>query len=336
MTAIKAAITGVHGYVPEYVLTNAELETMVDTNDEWITSRTGIKERRILKGENQGSSHMGAKAVEGLLKKTNTNPLDVELIICCTTTPDFVFPATANLISDMVGAKNAFSYDVQAACSGFLYSMSTAAQFIETGRYKKVIVVGADKMSSIVDYQDRSTCIIFGDGAGAILLEPTTESGYGLQDFVLKSDGSGVQYLVQKAGGSRRPPSIETVTNREHFIHQEGAAVFKFAVTNMAEAAAEIMERNHLTADDISWLCPHQANLRIISATSQRMGIGEEKVMINIHKYGNTTDATLPLALWDYESKLRKGDNIIFAAFGGGFTWGAAYLKWAYDGKPSN
>jgi len=335
MTAIKAAITGVHGYVPDYVLTNAELEKMVDTNDEWITSRTGIKERRILKGEDQGSSHMGAKAVEGLLKKTNTNPLDIELIICCTTTPDFVFPATANLIGDMVGAKNAFSYDVQAACSGFLFSMSTAAQFIETGRYKKIIVVGADKMSAIVDYQDRTTCIIFGDGAGAVLLEPTTEPGYGLQDFVLKSDGSGVQYLVQHSGGSRRPPSIETVTNREHFIHQEGAAVFKFAVKNMADVAAEVMKRNQLTADDIAWLCPHQANLRIINATSQRMGIGEEKVMINIHKYGNTTDATLPLALWDYESRLKKGDNLIFAAFGGGFTWGAAYMKWAYDGSQS-
>ncbi|MDJ1469970.1 beta-ketoacyl-ACP synthase III [Cytophagaceae bacterium DM2B3-1] len=333
MTAIKAVITGIHGYVPDYVLTNAELEKMVDTNDEWITSRTGIKERRILKGENQGSSHMGAKAVEGLLKKTNTDPLDIDLIICCTTTPDFVFPATANLISDMVGAKKAFSYDVQAACSGFLFSMVTASQFIETGRYKKIIVVGADKMSSIVDYQDRTTCIIFGDGAGAVLIEPSTDPSYGLQDFVLKTDGSGVEYLVQKSGGSRRPPSIETVTNREHFIHQEGATVFKFAVKNMADVAAEVMERNHLTSDDIAWLCPHQANLRIISATSQRMGIGEDKVMINIHKYGNTTDATLPLALWDYEHLLKKGDNIIFAAFGGGFTWGAAYMKWAYDGS---
>ncbi len=331
MTQIKAAITGICGYVPDYILTNAELETMVDTSDEWITSRTGIKERRILKGEGMGTSHMGAEAIKGLLRKTDTRPEDIDLIICSTTTPDFVFPAAANIIADMVGAKNAFSYDMQAACSGFLYAMSTAAQFIETGRYKKVIVVGADKMSSIVDYQDRSTCIIFGDGAGAALLEPTTE-GNGLIDFVLKSDGSGINHLVQKAGGSRRPPSIETVTNREHYIYQEGAAVFKFAVTNMADAAAQIMERNHLTSDQVKWLCPHQANKRIINATAERMGIGEEKVMINIHKYGNTTNATLPMALWDYEKQLRKGDNIVFAAFGGGFTWGAAYLKWAYDG----
>jgi 3-oxoacyl-[acyl-carrier-protein] synthase-3 len=332
MTQIKAAITGICGYVPDYILTNAELETMVDTSDEWIISRTGIKERRILKGEGMGTSHMGAEAIKGLLRKTDTRPEDIDLIICSTTTPDFVFPAAANIISDMVGAKNAFSYDMQAACSGFLYAMSTAAQFIETGRYKKVIVVGADKMSSIVDYQDRSTCIIFGDGAGAALLEPNTE-GNGLIDFVLKSDGSGVNHLVQKAGGSRRPPSIETVTNREHYIYQEGAAVFKFAVTNMADAAAQIMERNRLTSQKVKWLCPHQANKRIINATAERMGIGEEKVMINIHKYGNTTNATLPLALWDYEKQLRKGDDIVFAAFGGGFTWGAAYLKWAYDGN---
>jgi 3-oxoacyl-[acyl-carrier-protein] synthase-3 len=331
MTQIKAAITGICGYVPDYILTNAELETMVDTSDEWIVSRTGIKERRILKGEGMGTSHMGAEAIKGLLRKTDTRPEDIDLIICSTTTPDFVFPASANIISDMVGAKNAFSYDMQAACSGFLYAMSTAAQFIETGRYRKVIVVGADKMSSIVDYQDRSTCIIFGDGAGAALLEPSTD-GNGLIDFVLKSDGSGINHLVQKAGGSRRPPSIETITNREHYIYQEGAAVFKFAVTNMADAAAQIMERNRLTSDQVKWLCPHQANKRIINATAERMGIGEEKVMINIHKYGNTTNATLPLALWDYEKQLRKGDNIVFAAFGGGFTWGAAYLKWAYDG----
>lgn len=331
MTQIKAAIKGICGYVPDYILTNAELETLVDTSDEWITTRTGIKERRILKGEGMGTSHMGAEAVKGLLQKTDTRPQDIDLIICSTTTPDFVFPASANIIADMVGAKNAFSYDMQAACSGFLYAMSTAAQFIETGRYKNVIVVGADKMSSIVDYQDRSTCIIFGDGAGAALLGPDT-TGNGLIDFVLKSDGSGVNHLVQKAGGSRRPPSVETVSNREHYIYQEGAAVFKFAVTNMAEAAAQIMERNQLTSEQVQWLCPHQANKRIISATADRMGIGEDKVMINIHKYGNTTNATLPLALWDYEKYLKKGDNIVFAAFGGGFTWGAAYLKWAYDG----
>ncbi len=331
MTQIKAAITGICGYVPDYILTNAELETLVDTSDEWITSRTGISERRILKGEGKGTSHMGAEAVKGLLRKTNTKPEEIDLLICSTTTPDFVFPASANIISDMVGAKNAFSYDMQAACSGFLYGMSAGAQFIETGRYKKVVIVGADKMSSIVDYQDRSTCIIFGDGAGAALLEPNTD-GYGLIDFVLKSDGSGVNHLVQKAGGSRRPPSLETVTNREHYIYQEGAAVFKFAVTNMAEAAARIMERNDLKSDMVQWLCPHQANKRIINATAERMGISEDKVMINIHKYGNTTNATLPLALWDYESQLKKGDNIVFAAFGGGFTWGSAYLRWAYNG----
>ncbi len=331
MTQIKAAITGICGYVPDYILTNAELETLVDTSDEWITSRTGISERRILIGEGKGTSHMGAEAVKGLLRKTNTKPEEIDLLICSTTTPDFVFPASANIISDMVGAKNAFSYDMQAACSGFLYGMSAGAQFIETGRYKKVVIVGADKMSSIVDYQDRSTCIIFGDGAGAALLEPNTD-GYGLIDFVLKSDGSGVNHLVQKAGGSRRPPSLETVTNREHYIYQEGAAVFKFAVTNMAEAAARIMERNDLKSDMVQWLCPHQANKRIINATAERMGISEDKVMINIHKYGNTTNATLPLALWDYESQLKMGDNIGFAAFGGGFTWGSAYLRWAYNG----
>jgi 3-oxoacyl-[acyl-carrier-protein] synthase III len=332
MSKIRAAITGICGYVPDYVLTNAELEKMVDTNDEWITTRTGIKERRILKGEGKGSSHMGVEAVKGLLKKTGTRPEEIDFLICSTTTPDFVFPATANIICDQVGAVNAFGYDVQAACSGFLYSLSTGAQFIESGRYKKVVVVGADKMSSIVDYTDRSTCIIFGDGAGAVLLEPN-EEGLGLIDFVLKSDGSGVNYLYQKSGGSRRPPSHETVENREHFIHQEGAAVFKFAVTSMADVSEEIMRRNQLSGEDIAWLSPHQANKRIIDATAQRMGIGPDKVMITIHKYGNTTNATIPLNLWDYESQLRKGDNIVFAAFGGGFTWGAAYLKWAYDGK---
>jgi 3-oxoacyl-[acyl-carrier-protein] synthase-3 len=332
MSKMRAAITGVCGYVPEYVLTNAELEKIVDTTDEWITTRTGIKERRILKGENMGTSFMGAKAVKGLLEKTNTNPEDIDLLICATTTPDYVFPAAANMICDQVGAKNAFSYDVQAACSGFLFSMVTGAQFIETGKYKKVVVLGADKMSAIVDYNDRSTCIIFGDGAGAVLLEPDNE-GNGILDSVLKTDGSGVAHLYQKAGGSRRPPSHETVEAREHFIYQEGSAVFKFAVTNMADVSAQIMQRNHLSSKDIAWLSPHQANKRIIDATAQRMGIGAEKVMITIHKYGNTTNATIPLNLWDYESSLKKGDNIVFAAFGGGFTWGAAYVKWAYDSK---
>ncbi|SDJ76882.1 3-oxoacyl-[acyl-carrier-protein] synthase-3 [Catalinimonas alkaloidigena] len=334
MTKIRAAIRGIQGYVPEYVLTNEELSTMVDTNDEWITTRTGIKERRILKGEGKGTSHMAAEAVSKLLQKTGVAPEEVDLIICATTTPDFVFPATANLIADMVGARHAFGYDVQAACSGFLFSLATGAQFIETGRYQKVIVVGADKMSSIVDYEDRTTCVIFGDGAGAVLLEPDTE-GFGLFDAILHSDGAGAAHLYQKAGGSRRPPSQETVAAREHYVYQEGATVFKFAVTNMAEVAAEIMSKNHLTSNDVAWLVPHQANKRIIEATAQRMGVGLDKVMINIQRYGNTTNATIPLCLWDYESKLKKGDNLVLAAFGGGFTWGAIYLKWAYDGTPS-
>ncbi|MES2730763.1 MAG: beta-ketoacyl-ACP synthase III [Bacteroidota bacterium] len=332
MTKIRAAITGICGYVPDYILTNTELEKMIDTTDEWITTRTGIKERRILKGEGLGTSYMGAKVVKALLEKTGTSPDEVDLLICATTTPDFVFPATANLISKEVGAVNAYSFDVQAACSGFLYSVAMGSQFIETGKHKKVIVVGADKMSSIVDYQDRSTCIIFGDGAGAVLLEPNTE-GNGVIDSILRTDGAGAQHLYQKAGGSRRPPTHETIDAREHYIYQEGAAVFKFAVTNMADVSAEIMQRNGLTADDVAWLAPHQANKRIIDATAQRMGIGPEKVMITIQKYGNTTGATIPLCLWDYESKLRKGDNIVMAAFGGGFTWGSLYLKWAYDGK---
>lgn len=332
MTNMRAAITGISGYVPEYVLTNAELETLVDTTNEWILTRTGIQERRILKGEGLGTSYMGAKAVKELLVKTNTAPEEVDLIICATTTPDFVFPATANLISKEVGAINAYSFDVQAACSGFLYSLAMGSQFIETGKHKKVVVVGADKMSSIVDYQDRSTCIIFGDGAAAVMIEPNTE-GNGIIDSILRTDGSGAQHLYQKAGGSRRPPSHETIEAREHYIYQEGAAVFKFAVTNMSDVSAEIMQKNGLTAQDIAWLAPHQANRRIIDATAQRMGIGPEKVMVTIHKYGNTTGATIPLCLRDYESKLRKGDNIIMAAFGGGFTWGSIYLKWAYDGK---
>jgi len=332
MTNIRAQITGVQGYVPDYVLTNEELAEMVDTNDQWITSRTGIKERHILKGENQGTSVMGIAAVNGLLEKTGTSPEEIDLIICATTTPDMVFPATANIIGNAVGAVNAFNYDLQAACSGFIYALTTGSQFIETGKYKKVIIVGADKMSSIIDYTDRTTCIIFGDGGGAVMLEPCEEE-YGIMDSILKSDGSGAQHLHMKAGGSRKPASMETLNNREHFVYQEGSSVFKFAVTNMADVSAEIMEKNNLIGDDISFLVPHQANKRIIDATAKRMGIGEDKVMLNIHKYGNTTSGTIPLCLWDYESQLRKGDNLIIAAFGGGFTWGAIWLKWAYDPK---
>lgn len=332
MGQIRAAITGINAWVPDYVLTNEELATIVDTNDEWITSRTGIKERRILKGEDQGTSVIGTNAVKGLLEKTNTNPEDIDLLICATTTPDMQFPATANIIAREVGAINSFSYDIQAACSGFLYALTTGSQFVETGKYKKVVVVGADKMSSIIDYQDRATCIIFGDGGGAVLLEPTTED-VGIKTSILKSDGSGEPYLHQKAGGSRRPASHETVDRREHYVHQEGATVFKFAVTQMADVAYRVMQEAGLSADDVAWLVPHQANKRIIDATANRMNVGPEKVMLNIHKYGNTTSGTIPLCLHDYESQLKKGDNIILAAFGGGFTWGAIHLVWAYDPK---
>jgi len=330
MTKITAAITGVSGYAPEYVLTNKELEGYVDTNDEWIVSRTGIKERRILKGEDQGTSAIAIPAVLDLLKKTNTKPEEVEMLICATTTPDLVFPATANIICHEVGANNAFGYDLQAACSGFLFALATGSQFIETGKYKKIIIVGADKMSAIVDYTDRATCIIFGDGGGCVMLEPNTE-GLGVQDSILRSDGSGVPFLHQKAGGSRRPATQETLDRREHFAFQEGQQVFKFAVKGMADVSAEIMERNNLSHDDIAWLVPHQANKRIIDATANRMGVGPEKVMINIEKYGNTTSGTIPLCLWEFEHLLKKGDNVIMAAFGGGFTWGSIYLKWAYD-----
>jgi 3-oxoacyl-[acyl-carrier-protein] synthase III len=326
---MKAAITGVHGYVPDYILTNAELERMVDTNDEWITSRTGIKERHILKGEGMGSSHMGAEAVRGLLTKTNTAPEDIDLLICATVTPDYVFPATANLICDMVGIHNIGSFDIQAACSGFLYALTVGTQFIESGKYKKVIVVGADKMSAITDYTDRTTCVLFGDGAGAVLLE-AAEVGFGIIDSIIRSDGVGQYHLFQKAGGSRYPPSHETVEKRWHYVYQDGPSVFKFAVKNMADVSAEIMQRNGLGGDDVSWLVPHQANKRIIDATANRMGIGSDKVMLNIHKYGNTTAATIPLCLFDYESRLNKGDNLVLAAFGGGFTWGSVYVKWAY------
>ena len=332
MDKLRAMVTGIHGYVPEYRLTNKELESLVDTNDEWIMSRTGIKERRILKGENQGTSVLGIEAVKGLLEKTGTDPMDVELIICATVTPDMPFPATANIIADKVGAKNSFSFDIGAACSGFLYALQLGAQFIQAGTHKKIVVVGADKMSSIVDYQDRTTCILFGDGAGAVLLEPTTEN-LGIVDAILKADGSGENFLHMKAGGSRKPATLETVANREHFAYQEGTSVFKFAVTNMEDVSAEVMERNGLTGDDIAWLVPHQANKRIIDATANRMGVGPEKVMMNIERYGNTTAATIPLCLWEYESQLKKGDNLILAAFGGGFTWGAIYMKWALDPK---
>ena len=332
MSKITAAITGVAGYVPDYILTNKELETMVETNDEWILSRTGIKERRILKGEGKGTSHIAVPAVLELLEKTNTKPEEVELLICATTTPDMVFPATANLITAEIGAVNAFGYDLQAACSGFLFALATGSKFIESGQYKKVVVVGADKMSSIIDYTDRTTCIIFGDGGGAVMLEPNTE-GYGVLDSVLKSDGTGAQYLHMKAGGSRKPATMDTILAREHYAYQEGQQVFKFAVKGMADVSAEVMERNKLTSEDVSWLVPHQANKRIIDATANRMGVGSDKVMLNIEKYGNTTSGTIPLCLWEYEKQLKKGDNIILAAFGGGFTWGAIYVKWAYDPK---
>lgn len=332
MEKIIAAITGVGGYVPEYRLTNAILETMVDTTDEWIKTRTGISERRILKGEGLGTSDMAAEAVKDLCKKRGINVEDIDCLICATVTPDLVFPATANIICDKTGIKNAFSFDIGAACSGFLYALTTGSAFIESGRYKKVIVVGADKMSSIIDYTDRTTCIIFGDGAGAVLLEPSADEN-GVMDSILKSDGSGRQHLHMKAGGSVKPSTVETVLAREHYVYQEGQSVFKFAVKGMADVTYQVMKRNNLTADNIAWLVPHQANLRIIEATAERMNLPKEKVMINIQKYGNTTAGTIPLCLWDWESKLKKGDNIILAAFGGGFTWGSTWVKWAYDGK---
>jgi len=332
MNKIHATITGVGGYTPEYRLTNDELSKMVETSDEWIMTRIGIKERRILKEQGEGSSELGAEAVKNLLKKTNTPADEIDLVICPTVTPDMQFPATANIISDKVGIKNAFSYDLNAGCSGFLFALSTASKFIECGRYKKAIVVGAEKMSSIVDYQDRATCPIFGDGAGAVLVEPTGED-IGIKDEMLQVDGSGRKHLHQKAGGSAKPASYKTIDDREHYIYQEGQPVFKAAVANMADFSVEIMKRNNISSDELDWLVPHQANLRIIEATAKRMGIKKEQVMINIQRYGNTTAATLPLCLWEWEEKLHKGDNIILATFGAGFTWGAMYLKWGYDGK---
>ena len=330
MNKIRAAITAVGGYVPDYILTNQELETMVDTSDEWITTRTGIKERRILKGENQGVSVMGIAAVKDMLAKSKIDPREIDLIIFATITADMTFPATANIVATAVGATNAFSYDLGAACSGFIYGLATGASFIQSGMYKKVVVIGGDKMSAILDYTDRTTCIIFGDGAGCVLLEPTTED-VGIIDSILKSDGGGEAYLHQKAGGSRMPASYETVDKRLHYVYQEGAAVYKFAVTNMAEVSAQVAERNNLTAETIDWLVPHQANKRIIDATSSRLKISDDKVMMNIDRYGNTTGGTIPLLLWDYEKKLKKGDNLIISAFGGGFTWGAVYVRWAYN-----
>ena len=331
MKKIHAAITGIQGYVPEYILNNKELEKLVDTNDEWITTRTGIKERRILKGQ-KGSSEMGVKAIEGLLKKTNTSAKEIDLIICATVTPDMLFPSTACLMADRIGADNICAFDISAACSGFLYALTTASKFIESGTYKKVIVVGCDKMSSIIDYTDRTTCVLFGDGAGAVLLEPNS-NGFGIVDYILKSDGSGAEFLKMKAGGSLYPATHETVDAREHFVYQDGQPVFKKAVKSMADVSEEIMKKNNLSSDDIAWLVPHQANKRIIDATSRRMGVGDDKVMLNIERYGNTTAGTIPLCLWDWENQLKKGDNLILAAFGGGFTWGSIYLKWAYDSK---
>jgi len=326
---ITAAITAVGGYVPEDLLTNADLEKIVDTNDEWIRTRTGIRERRILKGEGKGCSDLCVPAVEEICRKRKIDPLEIDCIIIGTVTPDMLFPSTANIVCDKEGAKNAWGFDLLAACSGFLYSLTTGVTLIESGRYKKVIVVGADKMSSIVDYSDRSTCIIFGDGAGAVLLEPNQE-GFGVLDSILKSDGSGRCHLHMKAGGSLRPASYETVAAKEHYIYQEGQAVFKFAVKGMADVSAELLERNKLTGQDIAWLVPHQANKRIIDATANRMGLSHDKVMINIDHFGNTTSGTIPLCLWEWEKKLKKGDKLVFAAFGGGFTWGATLVKWAY------
>ncbi len=330
MKTIRAVIKGVGTYVPEYILTNEELSRMVDTTDEWIMTRIGIKERHILREKGKASSDLGTEAVKKLLKKTNIHPEEIDLLICASVTPDMQFPATANIICDKVGIKNAFSYDINAGCSGFLYALSTAAKFVETGQYKKVIVVGAEKMSSIVDYTDRTTCPIFGDGAGAVLLEPTTED-IGIIDELLQSDGVGRVHLHQKAGGSLNPASFETVAAREHYIYQEGQQVFKWAVSKMADVSLELMKRNHITPQTLAWLVPHQANMRIIEATAHRMGINKEQVMINIEKYGNTTSATLPLCLEEWEPKLRKGDNIILATFGAGFTWGAIYIKWGYN-----
>lgn len=332
MEKIRAAITGIHAWVPEYVLTNQELEKMVETNDEWITTRSGIKERHIMRETGKGTSDIGVPAVLGLLEKTGITPEEIDLLICATVTPDYAFPATANIIADKAGLVNAWSYDINAACSGFIYALQTGTKFIEAGTHKKVIIVGAEKMSMMIDYTDRATCVLFGDGAGAILLEPTHEE-VGVMDAILRADGSGRQYLYQKGGGAVKPASQETIDQREHYVYQEGQSVFKFAVKGMADVSVEIMEKNNLKSEDIAYLVPHQANLRIIDATARRMGLEKEKVMINIERYGNTTSATIPLCIWEWEDKLNKGDNLILSAFGGGFTWGAIWVKWAYDPK---
>ena len=326
----SCAITAVSGWVPKEKLTNDDLSSMVDTSDEWITTRTGIKERRILRDAEKATAHMSSQSIKRLLKKRKIEASEIDLIICATVTPDMLFPSTAAIVIEEIGAENAFGFDLSAACSGFLFALKTGSSYIESGACKKVIIVGADKMSSIVDYEDRQTCVIFGDGAGAVLLEPT-KTQFGILDTILKVDGSGQKYLKQIAGGSLNPATKETVKNKEHFIYQDGKTVFKFAVSKMADVAAEIMKKNNLESKDISWLVPHQANLRIIDATARRMGIDNKKIMINIQKYGNTTAATIPLCLWEWEKKMKKGDNIILAAFGGGFTWGAIYLKWAYN-----
>lgn len=330
MSKIRAAITAVGSYVPDTVLTNSELEKMVDTTDEWITTRTGIKERHILKEEGKGYSDMAVRAILPMLEKKKVDPLEIDLIIDCTITGDMVFPASANIIADKIGAKNAWGFDLAAACSGFLFGLETASAFIESGHYKKILLVGGDVMSSIIDYTDRNTCIIFGDGAGCALIEANSE-GYGIIDRILRSDGSGREFLHQKAGGSLKPASLETIRNREHYVYQEGKTVFKFAVTNMAEVSHQIMLRNELRSENVDWLLAHQANKRIIDATAERMGLPEEKVLMNIEKYGNTTNGTLPLLMADFEKKFKKGDNLVLSSFGGGFTWGAIYLRWAYD-----
>ncbi|MCC7299026.1 MAG: ketoacyl-ACP synthase III [Bacteroidia bacterium] len=332
MTRITAAITAVGGYVPDTVLTNQDLEKLVDTSDEWITARTGIKERHILREPGKATSDMAIRAILPMLEKNNIDPLDIEVIILASVTPDYIFPASANIIGDKIGAKNAWGFDLAAACSGFLYALETGSRLIESGRYKKILVCGFDKMSTIIDYTDRNTCIIFGDGGGCVMLEPNTE-GYGMIDSILHMDGSGKEFLFQKSGGSFSPPTIESVTNREHYVYQEGKTVFKFAVTNMADVSFKMMERNNLTSDDVHWLLAHQANLRIIDATADRMGLDKEKVLVNIEKYGNTTAGTLPLLMYDFENRFKKGDNLIFSTFGGGFTWGSIYIKWAYDPK---
>ncbi len=329
---IKAAITAIGGHVPDFVMTNDELAKFVDTNDEWITSRTGIKERRVLNEPGKATSDMMVIAVEELLKKRGITAMDIDLLIVGTITGDLIFPSTANIICDKIGAKNAWGYDLSAACSGFIFALATGSQFIETGKYKKVVVIGVDKMSAILDYEDRTTCVIFGDGGGAVLLEPSEDEN-GIQDFILKSDGAGRNYLYQAAGGSLLPPSHETVDKRQHFVHQEGQTVFKHAVVNMAEVSADIMAKNNLTADDVTWLLPHQANKRICEATANRMGLDPSKMLMNIERYGNTTAGTIPLLLWDYEKQFKKGDNLILSAFGGGFTWGSIWIKWAYDGS---